>query len=97
MKQLRNPLFIVPAILVGSLVTSYYQAWMAGALVHWTDFRTGFGDFSVHAVLTTVGWLLFRSPWATTITQLTGSSTGPGDQKTDVKVTVESPAAQETK
>lgn len=92
MKQLRNPAVIVALIFVVSLITSYYQAWVSGKLVHWTDFRAGFGDFTVHAVMTTVGWFFFRSPWAAQISEFSGekTTTAPSGAvtKESTKVTV---------
>lgn len=94
--QLRNPWLIIPAILVVSVLTSYYTAYNSGQLQHWSQFQMVLPDFLLHAVMQMAGWILLRSPWAGKITEILASSSAPGPDgptTTTAKVTISEPVA----
>lgn len=88
--QVKNPLIGAAVIFIGLPLLFYGHQFYNGEIHTWTDITL---DSLSHRTFTSfwaaIFWVFFRSPWASTITQLTTEATSTasdGTQTADKKV-----------
>ena len=96
-KQARNPILIIPAVLVGSFFFTMFHLWLSGEFKGWADIADVANHASFTATMMTVGWIFLRSPWAGKITEMIGTQSVPGPGGPTVstaKVTISEPPTE---
>ncbi len=90
--QIKSTVKCVLIILIGSPIAGVYFAWQTGELHEWKQLPDALTHGGFAAVMLSIGWILFRSPYASKITELLQITPGPkGTAPTMTKLTISEP------
>lgn len=98
--QLKNTVLILTIILIGVPLASAFFQYSHGEIKTWAATGDALQHGLFDAFWTAVGWLLFKSPWASTLTEIlahekSSETTPGGGTKTmdkTTKITVDGPS-----
>lgn len=87
--QIKNSIATVAVILVGVPAATCLHLWLTGELHGWAELPDALNHSSFTALMASVFWLFFKSPFAGKITEILSSTTSSsGAQKiSSVKIT----------
>jgi len=75
--QVKNTIVAVGLILVGVPSATCLHLYLSGELRGWAQLPDALNHASFTALMTAVGWILFKSPFAGKITELLNTTTTP--------------------
>ena len=82
--QIKNTVTCILVILIGSPLAGAYFAWQTGELHTWSDLWVSLSHGAFAAVMLSIGWLLFKSPFSGRVSELlmTTKTTPQGTERT---------------